>query len=124
MNDYVKLAMLSMYDKVCHACVISLKHSRAVLDFQVMDKKEYDEGWGKTHTNAVTEVKKTHKYIGILTINDNSVIRHFAVSHREPVFAAALVLKHTLAKYDGKPMYNKIMRVHQKFFNVVLAPNV
>jgi len=118
-----------MFEKTKFACLVAVKHSRVVFDFRVMTKKEFDEGWGKTHSSGCVggwhHVKKTHRYVGVLTIKYCGQYLHYAVSHREPVFAAALVLKYTLEKFNGKkpdPMHQKIMRVHKKFFDVVCEP--
>lgn len=125
----VQKKISAMFAKTKFACIVSLKYSRAVFDFQVMTKKEFDEGWGKTHSSGCVggwkDVKKTHRFVGVLTIKYCGQYLHYAVSHSEPVFAAALVLKNTLAKFDGKkpdPMYRKIMLVHKKFFDVVCEP--
>ena len=122
----VQKKISAMFAKTKFACIVSLKYSRAVFDFQVMTKKEFDEGWGKTHSSGCVggwyNVKKTHRFVGVLTIKYCDQYLHYAASHNEPVFAAALVLKNTLARFDGKkpdPMYRKIMRVHKKFFDVV-----
>lgn len=119
----------AMFAKTKFACLAALKYSRAVFDFQVMTKKEFDEGWGKTHSSGCVggwyNVKKTHRFVGVLTIKYYGQYLHYAVSHREPVFAAALVLKNTLARFDGKkpdPMHRKIMLVHKKFFDIVCEP--
>ena len=122
----VQKKISDMFEHTKYACHVAVKHSRVVFDFRVMTKKEFDEGWGKTHSSGCVggwhNVKKTHRFVGVLTIKYCGQYLHYAVSHREPVFAAALVLKNTLAKFDGKkpdPMHRKIMRVHKKFFDVV-----
>lgn len=126
MNNQKKQDMQSKFDHTNFACMRALNRSRVVFDFQVKTKKDYDEGWSKKHSvDAFTtiEVRKTHKYVGILSLSDAyGVMKHFAVSHNDPIFAAALVLKHTLAWYEGTTMHAKLMRVHQKFFKVILAP--
>ena len=125
----VQKKISDMFEKTKFACLVAVKHSRVVFDFRVMTKKEFDEGWGKTHSSGCVggwhHVKKTHRYVGVLTIKYCGQYLHYAVSHREPVFAAALVLKYTLEKFNGKkpdPMHQKIMRVHKKFFDVVCEP--
>jgi hypothetical protein len=125
----VQKKISDMFEKTKFACLVAVKHSRVVFDFRVMTKKEFDEGWGKTHSSGCVggwnKVKKTHRYVGVLTIKYCGQYLHYAVSHREPVFAAALVLKYTLEKFNGKkpdPMHQKIMRVHKKFFDVVCEP--
>ena len=125
----VQKKISDMFEKTKFACLVAVKHSRVVFDFRVMTKKEFDEGWGKTHSSGCVggwhNVKKTHRYVGVLTIKYCGQYLHYAVSHREPVFAAALVLKYTLEKFNGKkpdPMHQKIMRVHKKFFDVVCEP--
>lgn len=122
----VQKKISDMFEKTKFACLVAVKHSRVVFDFRVMTKKEFDEGWGKAHSSGCVggwhHVKKTHRYVGVLTIKYCGQYLHYAVSHREPVFAAALVLKYTLEKFNGKkpdPMHQKIMRVHKKFFDVV-----
>lgn len=115
-----------MQNKFAHtnfACTRALFRSRVVFDFQVKTKKDYDNGWSKNHPDddfTTLEVRKTHKYVGILSLSDDGVMKYFAVSHNDPIFAAALVLKHTLARYEGTNMHAKLMRVHQKFFKVIL----
>lgn len=130
MTEAQKKYVESMFEKTKFACIVAVKHSRSVFDFRVMTKKEFDEDWGKTHSSGCVggwnDVKKTHRFVGVLTIKYCDQYLHYAVSHREPVFAAALVLKNTLAKFNGKkpdPMYWKLMRVHKKFFDVVCEPN-
>jgi hypothetical protein len=125
----VQKKISDMFEKTKFACLVAVKHSRVVFDFRVMTKKEFDEGWGKTHSSGCVggwhHVKKTHRFVGVLTIKYCGQYLHYAVSHREPVFAAALVLKYTLEKFNGKkpdPMHQKIMRVHKKFFDVVCEP--
>lgn len=125
----VQKKISDMFEKTKFACLVAVKHSRVVFDFRVMTKKEFDEGWGKTHSSGCVggwhKVKKTHRFVGVLTIKYCGQYLHYAVSHREPVFAAALVLKYTLEKFNGKkpyPMHQKIMRVHKKFFDVVCEP--
>ena len=126
MNIQKKQEMQGKFDHTNFACMRALSRSRVVFDFQVKTKKDYDEGWSKKHqADAFTtiEVRKTHKYVGINSLSDAyGVMKHFAVSHNDPIFAAALVLKHTLAWYEGTTMHAKLMRVHQKFFKVILAP--
>lgn len=126
MNIQKKQDMQSKFDHTNFACMKALRYSRVVFDFRVMTKKEFDEDWGKTHSSGCVggwyNVKKTHRFVGVLTVKYYGKYLHYAVSHREPVFAAALVLKHTLAKYEGTTMHAKLMRIHQKFFKVILAP--
>ena len=125
----VQKKISAMFAKTKFACIVAVKHSRVVFDFRVMTKKEFDEGWGKAHSSGCVggwyNVKKTHRFVGVLTIKYCGQYLHYAASHNEPVFAAALVLKNTLARFDGKkpdPMYRKIMRVHKKFFDIVCEP--
>lgn len=125
----VQKKISAMFSKTNYACIVSLKYSRVVFDFKVMTKKDFDEGWGKTHSSGCVggwkDVKKTHRFVGVLTIKYGDQYLHYAVSHSEPVFAAALVLKNTLAKFDGKkpdPMHRKLMLVHKKFFDIVCEP--
>ncbi len=126
MNIQKKQEMQGKFDHTNFACTRALSHSRVVFDFQVKTKKDYDEGWSKTYPAddfTTIEVRKTHKYVGILSLYDaDGFMRHFSVSHNDPIFAAALVLKHTLARYEGTTMHAKLMRIHQKFFKVILAP--
>ena len=130
MTESQKKYVESMVEKTKFACIAALKYSRAVFDFRVMTKKEFDEDWGKAHSSGCVggwyNVKKTHRFVGVLTIKYYEQYLHYAASHNEPVFAAALVLKNTLARFDGKkpdPMHRKIMRVHNKFFDCVCEPN-
>lgn len=123
MNIQKKQEMQNKFAHTNFACTRALIRSRVVFDFHVKTKKEYDEGWGKKYPaeNCPTlEVRKTHKYVGILSLSDDGVMKCFAVSHNDPIFAAALVLKHTLARYEGTKMHAKLMRIHQKFFKVIL----
>ena len=128
MNIQKKQEMQSKFDHTKFACMKALSHSRVVFDFQVKTKKDYDNGWSKNHPDddfTTLEVRKTHKYVGILSLSVSlsdayGVMKYFAVSHNDPIFAAALVLKHTLARYEGTKMHAKLMRIHQKFFKVIL----
>jgi hypothetical protein len=126
MNIQKKQEMQGKFDHTNFACMRSLSRSRVVFDFQVTTKKDFDEGCGKilpADVFTTIEVRKTHKYVGILSLSDEyGVMKHFAVSHNDPIFAAALVLKHTLARYEGTTMHAKLMRIHQKFFKVILEP--
>jgi hypothetical protein len=126
MNIQKKQEMQTKFDHTNFACNKALRHSRAVADFRVLTKKEFDEVWSKKRPadgfGNWLEVRKTHKYVGVLTLVQNGVYLHYATSHNDPIFAAAIVLKHSMAKYEGDRMYNKLMRVHQKFFKVILAP--
>ena len=126
MNIQKKQEMQSKFDHTNFACMKALSHSRVVFDFRVISKKDFDDGWGKTHSSGclggLNDVKKTHRFVGVLTITYCGQYLHYAVSHNDPIFAAALVLKHTLARYEGTTMHAKLMRIHQKFFKVILAP--
>lgn len=127
MNIQKKQEMQSKFDHTNFACMKALRHSRVVFDFQVMTKKDFDDGWGKTHSSGCVggwyDVKKTHRFVGVLAVTYCGKSLHYAVSHNDPIFAAALVLKHTLARYEeDTTMHAKLMRIHQKFFKVILAP--
>ena len=72
MTEDQKKYLESMFEKTKFACTVAVKHSRVVFDFQVMTKKDFDEGWGKTHSSGCVggwnDVKKTHRFVGVLTI--------------------------------------------------------
>ena len=131
MTESQKKFTQQMLEKATQGCLKALKHSRVVADFQVMGKKDFDSGWGKTYSSGCVggwkDVRKTHKFVGVLTINYRGQTLYYAASSNDPVIACSKVFAVVLKQFGyykgNKPdqFQAKLLRVHQKFFDGVFA---
>jgi hypothetical protein len=111
-------------ERAVQGCLKTLRHSRVVKDFQILVKKGLAE-WatGKT-VEGLDTVRKTHKYVGVLTVADGGEIRHFAKSDPCACVAGLSVFQKAIATYCNVPTtYKKLERAFRKYYDSISLPH-
>jgi hypothetical protein len=129
MTESNKEFLARLYSKAFLACARTVKYSRVVCDFQVLHRKDFVKDWGVTHSSGCvggwTKVRKTHKFVGVLTVSYLGKRLHYAASDNDPVCAGSLVIQHVLSKFHGAnpdPIYKKLSRFLDKYVDEASKP--
>ena len=125
MTETEKKMIAERWAKAVMACGKAIKHSHNVIDFRVMNRKEFGT-WKQSNPSSCVGgwpmVKKSHKFIGILKVRYLSGALTYAVSNNQPDLAGSSVIKHAMERFSDRksgPVYMTLKRFLAKYVRLL-----
>ena len=120
MSDSKKLFTAARLEKAGRICAESRRYSRTVKEFRVMSKKDFDAGWGKEHdpgcVGGWSQVRKTHGFVGVLTVSYLGKELYYATSDNDPVSAGGKAIRHAISLFGKEAASRGLQKVHDKYY--------
>ena len=111
-------------ERAYQGCLKALRHSRVVKDFQILGKKEYLSWSSGKDVEGSDSIRKTHKYLGVLTVADCGEVKHFVKSDICTWIAGMSVFQKALAAYWNVPSTTKkLERAFRKYEDSISLPH-